>query len=61
MNGIFQMQGGKNWIFRNRSMQTSSSGTLIGWISGQTIFVPLCNRMEGGWLRTQKAACVNLG
>jgi hypothetical protein len=33
MNGIFQMQGGKN---RNlpkycRSMQTGSSGTLIGW------------------------------
>jgi hypothetical protein len=41
MSGIFQMQGGKNWICRNRSMQTGSSGTLIGWISGQTTFVPL--------------------
>jgi hypothetical protein len=34
-------------------MQTGSSGTLIGWISGQTTFVPLWDRMEGAWLRTQ--------
>jgi hypothetical protein len=47
MNGIFQMQGGKNWILPNQSMQTGSSGTLIGWISGQTTFVPLWDRMEG--------------
>ncbi len=33
-------------------MQTGSSGTLIGWISGQTTFVPLWDRMEGAWLRT---------
>ncbi len=52
MNGIFQMQGGKNRIYRNRSMQTGSSGTLIGWKSGQTTFVPLWDRMEGPWLRT---------
>ena len=53
MNGIFQMQGGKNWICRNRSMQTGFSGTLIGWKSGQTTFVPLWDRMEGAWLWTQ--------
>ncbi len=35
-------------------MQTGSSGTLIGWISGQTTFVPLWDRMEGAWLRTQE-------
>jgi hypothetical protein len=29
-------------------MQTGSSGTLIGWKSGQTTFVPLWDRMEGG-------------
>jgi hypothetical protein len=52
MNGIFQMQGGKNRFYRNRSMQTGSSGTLIGWKSGQTTFVPLWERMEGVWLRT---------
>ncbi len=33
-------------------MQTGSSGTLIGWKSGQTIFVPLWDWMEGAWLRT---------
>jgi hypothetical protein len=31
-------------------MQTGSSGTLIGWKSGQTTFVPLWDRMEGAWL-----------
>ncbi len=34
-------------------MQTGSSGTLIGLKSGQTTFVPLWDRMEGAWLRTQ--------
>jgi hypothetical protein len=33
-------------------MQTGSSGTLIGWKSGQTTFVPLWDQMEGAWLRT---------
>jgi hypothetical protein len=33
-------------------MQTGSSGTLIGWKSGQTTFVPLWDRMGGAWLRT---------
>ncbi len=36
MNGRFQMQGGKNRIFPKRLMQTGSSGSLIGWKSGQT-------------------------
>ncbi len=44
MNRRFQTQEGKNWIF--------SSGTLIGWKSGQTTFVPLRDRMEGAWLWT---------
>jgi hypothetical protein len=34
-------------------MRTGSSGTLIGWKSGQTTYVPLWNRMEGAWLWTQ--------
>ncbi len=33
-------------------MQTGSSGTLIGWKSGQTTFVPLWDRMEGACLWT---------
>ncbi len=33
-------------------MQTGSTGTLIGWKSGQTTFVPLWDRMEGAWLWT---------
>ena len=33
-------------------LQTGSTGTLIGWKSGQTTFVPLWDRMEGAWLRT---------
>ncbi len=35
-------------------MQTGSSGTLIGWKSGQTTFVPLWDRMDGAWLWTQE-------
>jgi hypothetical protein len=42
----------KTGFYRNKSMQTGSSGTLIGWKSGQTTFVPLWDRMEGAWLRT---------
>ncbi len=34
-------------------MKTGSPGTLIGWKSGQTTFVPLWDWMEGAWLRTQ--------
>jgi hypothetical protein len=47
MNGRFQMQGVKTGFWRKRQMQTGSSGTLIGWKSGQTTFVPLWDRMEG--------------
>ncbi len=45
-------------------MQTGSSGTLIGWKSGQTTYVPLWHRMEGAWLWTlgyivtMEAVCV---
>jgi hypothetical protein len=38
-------------------MQTGSSGTLIGWISGQTTYVSLWDRMEGALLWT----CYGLG
>ncbi len=33
-------------------MKTGSSGTLIGWKSGQTTYFPLWDRMEGAWLWT---------
>jgi hypothetical protein len=59
MNGRFQMQGGKTGFCRNRSMQTGSSGTLIGWKSGQTNYVPLWDRMEGSWLWTQRQYDMN--
>ncbi len=52
-DGYFKCREVKTGFCRNRSMQTGSSGTLIGWISGQTTFVPLWDRMEGAWLRTQ--------
>ncbi len=51
--GYFKCREVKTGFCRNRSMQTGSSGTLIGWKSGQTTFVPLLDRMEGAWLRTQ--------
>jgi hypothetical protein len=41
-------------------MQTGSSGTLIGWKSGQTTFVPLWDWMEGAWLRTLKSTVSNV-
>ncbi len=50
--GYFKCREVKTGFCRNGSMQTGSSGTLIGWISGQTTFVPLWDRMEGAWLRT---------
>ncbi len=50
--GYFKCREVKTGFYRNKSMQTGSSGTFIGWKSGQTTFVPLCNRMEGAWLRT---------
>jgi hypothetical protein len=51
--GDFKCREVKTGFCRNRSMKTGSSGTLIGWISGQTTFVPLWDRMEGAWLWTQ--------
>ncbi len=50
--GYFKCREVKTGFYRNKSMQTGSSGTLIGWKSGQTTFVPLWDRMEGAWLRT---------
>jgi hypothetical protein len=51
--GDFKCREAKTGFYRNRSMQTGSSGTLIGWKSGQTTFVPLWDWREGAWLRTQ--------
>jgi hypothetical protein len=42
----------KTGFCRKRSMQTGSSGTLIGWKSGQTTYFPLWDRMEGARLWT---------
>ncbi len=50
--GDFKCREVKTGFYRNRSMKTGSSGTLIGWKSGQTTFVPLWDWMEGAWLRT---------
>jgi hypothetical protein len=50
--GYFKCREVKTGFYRNKSMQTGSSGTLIGWKSGKTTFVPLWDRMEGAWLRT---------
>ncbi len=50
--GDFKCREVKTGFCRNRSMQTGSSGTLIGWKSGQTTFVPLWDWMEGAWPRT---------
>jgi hypothetical protein len=39
--GDFKCREVKTGFYRNKSRQTDSSGTLIGWKSGQTTFVPL--------------------
>ncbi len=57
--GDFKCREVKTGFYRNRSMQTGSSGTLIGWKSGQTTFVPLWDWMEGAWLRTLNNPDVN--
>jgi hypothetical protein len=41
-------------------MQIGSSGTLIGWKSGQTTFVPLWDRMEGTWQLTPYSNSSNM-
>ncbi len=51
--GDFKCREVKTGFYRNKSLQTGSSGTLIGWKSGQTTFVPLWDWMEGAWLQTQ--------
>ncbi len=53
MNGRFKYREVKTGFFRKTWMQTGSSGTLIGWKSGQTTYVPLWGRMEGAWLWIQ--------
>ncbi len=50
--GDFKCREVKTGFCRNRSMQAGCSGTLIGWKSGQTTYVPLWDRMEGAWLWT---------
>ncbi len=50
--GDFKWREVKTRFYRNRLMQTDSSGTLIGWKSCQTPSVPLWDRMEGAWLWT---------
>jgi hypothetical protein len=63
--GDFKCREIKTGFYRNRSMQTGSSGTLIGWKSGQTTFVPLWDWMEGAWLRTLnvlfRGKCARMG
>ncbi len=48
--GDFKCREVKTGFFRKRRMKTGSSGTLIGWKSGQTTYVPLWDRMEGALL-----------
>ncbi len=50
--GDFKCMEVKTGFCRKRWTQTGSSGTLIGWKSGQTTFIPLWDRMEGAWLWT---------
>ncbi len=50
--GDFKCREVKTGFCRKRWTQTGSSGTLIGWKSGQTTFIPLWDRMEGAWLWT---------
>ena len=52
--GDFKCREVKTGFYRKKWGQTGSSGTLIGWKSGQTTFVPLWDRMEGAWLWTQR-------
>ncbi len=52
--GDFKCREVKTGFYRNRSMKTGSSGTLIGWKSGQTTFVPL--GLNGGSVATDSAS-----
>ncbi len=55
--GDFKCREVKTGFFRKRWTQTGSSGTLIGWKSGQTTIIPLWDRMEGAWLWTLMSKC----
>ncbi len=44
--GDFKCREVKTGFYRNRSMPTGSSGTLIGWKSGQTTYFPLLGGTE---------------
>ncbi len=48
--GDFKCREVKTGLCRKRWMQTGSSGTLIGWKSGQTTYFPLWGRLDGAWL-----------
>ncbi len=55
--GDFKCREVKTGFCRKRWTQTGSSGTLIGWKSGQTTFIPLWDRMEGALLWTRSTTC----
>ncbi len=57
--GDFKCREVKTGFCRKRWTQTGSSGTLIGWKSGQTTFIPLWDRMEGAWLWTLYCMCLS--
>jgi hypothetical protein len=58
MNGDFKCREVKTGFCRKRRAQTGSSGTLIGWKSGQTTYFPLWDWMERAWLWTLVSARV---
>ncbi len=58
-SGDFKCREVKTGFCRKRWMQTGSSGTLIGWKSGQTTYFPLWDRMEGAWLWTLRRYDMN--
>jgi hypothetical protein len=62
MNGISQMQGGKNRILLKELNANRSFETLIGWNwkSGKTTYVRLWDRMEGAWLWTYLSLSVSM-
>jgi hypothetical protein len=54
LNGISQLQGGKNWILP-KEMNANWFFRDSHWLeSGKTTYVPQWDRMEGAWLLTKK-------
>jgi hypothetical protein len=53
MNGIFQMQGGKNWILPKEMVLLGLS--LAGYLV-KPLFFPLWDPMEEAWLWTQSVS-----